>query len=249
MLKRLAKRAVKPIVGAMGYEIRLAQRSTADGQHTQIRTHATYSPWILDAEFGRVFSIIQQNTLVDQYRCYELWSLIAQLRDVEGNFLEVGVWNGGTGTLIARQALNIAPHARVYLCDTFKGVVKANAQDPMYRGGEHGDASRANVEQLLRRAGVGNATILVGIFPDDTAARISAEPFRFCHVDVDVYTSAQLTTEWVWDRLAVGGIIVYDDYGFFGCDGVRSYVDGLRGRSDLRMVYNLNGHAVVVKIR
>jgi O-methyltransferase len=249
MLKRFAKRALQPVVAAMGYEIRLKDRVTPDGQYSAIRTSATYSPWNTDAHFQRVFDLIRSHTLVDQLRCYELWMLLEQLGEVPGAFLEVGVWNGGTGTLIATQARAIDPQAPVYLCDTFAGVVKADANDPMYKGGEHRDASRASVERLLARAGLDNVTILQGIFPDDTSSRIPEQPFRFCHVDVDVYTSARQTTEWVWDRLTPGGIIVYDDFGFFGCDGVRSYVESLRGRADLRLIYNLNGHAVAVKIR
>jgi O-methyltransferase len=137
----------------------------------------------------------------------------------------------------------------VYLCDTFAGVVKADVNDPRYRGGEHRDASRATVERLLARLQLDNVTILQGVFPDETAARIPPHPFRFCHVDVDVYQSAKETTEWIWDKLVPGGIIVYDDYGFYGCDGVRTFVESQRGLGDRVTLYNLNGHAIVVKTR
>ena len=249
MLRRVLKQTVKSVVGALGYQVVPADRTTADGLYGAVRTHTIYSPWNTDAEFSRIFDLIQPQTLVDRYRCYELWSLVEQVRHLQGSLLEVGVWNGGTGALIARQANRTSPGSRTYLCDTFKGVVKANAEDPRYRGGEHSDASRANVERLLARVGATDVTILEGIFPDDTAAQIPPGPFKFCHVDVDVYQSAKETTEWVWGRLVPGGIIVYDDYGFFGCDGVRTYVDAQRGRTDLVVLYNLNGHAVIVKIR
>ncbi len=52
----------------------------------------------------------------------------------------------------------------------------------------------------------------------------------------------------MWPRLPVRGIVVYDDYGFFGCDGVRTYVDAQVGQPDRLVLYNLNGHAVNVKI-
>jgi O-methyltransferase len=248
MVKRFVKRALTPIVAAMGFEIRLIERTTADGSHASIRPNATYSPWNTDAAFRRVHDLIRPNTLVDQYRCYDLWTLLAQLRGVPGAFLEVGVWNGGSGTLIATRAAELDAAAPVYLCDTFTGVVKATADDPIYRGGEHSDAARANVERLLDRAGLRNVTILQGIFPDDTAARIPDQSFRFGHIDVDVFASAQQTFEWLWPRLSPGGVVVFDDYGFFGCDGVRSFVDSLRGRNDLREIYNLNGHAILVKV-
>jgi O-methyltransferase len=246
MLRRLGKLTVKPALAALGYEIRLADRSTADGRYGSIRTSATYTPWNVDTEFQRVFALAHDKTLADVFRCYELWSLVGQVAHLPGACLEVGVWNGGTASVIARRAQLTRPGAPVYLCDTFTGVVKADVEDPHYKGGEHHDASKATVERLLERVGA-TATILEGIFPDQTAARIPEQPFCFCHVDVDVYRSARETTEWVWPKMPVGGVVVYDDYGFFGCDGVRSYVDTLVGLPDRAVVYNLNGHAIVVK--
>src|SRR5688572_8242113 len=101
MLRRIARMTVKPIVKALGYEVRLADRSTPDSRYGPIRTSATYTPWNVDREFSRVFDTVQESTLVDRYRCFELWSLVAQVRHLEGGLLEVGVWNGGTGALIA----------------------------------------------------------------------------------------------------------------------------------------------------
>jgi O-methyltransferase len=44
------------------------------------------------------------------------------------------------------------------------------------------------------------------------------------------------------------GIVVFDDYGFFGCEGVTAFVDReLRGQPRQIVLHNLNGHAVVVK--
>jgi O-methyltransferase len=243
------KRSVKRLATRAGYEVRGLHRMTPDGSQEALHPIATYSPWNTDAEFSRLFEIIKRQTLVDRYRCFDLWSLVGQVQHLEGSILEVGVWKGGTGALISRRAQLFPTPAHVYLCDTFAGVVKASDRDDMYRGGEHADASRAEVEALLARVGAGNATILEGIFPDDTAHRISAGPFRFCHIDVDVYESARQTTEWVWDRLVPGGIIVYDDYGFFGCEGVRAFVDEQANRGDRVSIYNLNGHATVIKLR
>ena len=41
---------------------------------------------------------------------------------------------------------------------------------------------------------------------------------------------------------------MFDDYGFFGCEGVAAFVDReLRGQPGQIVLHNLNGHAVVVK--
>jgi O-methyltransferase len=56
-------------------------------------------------------------------------------------------------------------------------------------------------------------------------------------------------TEWIWGRLVIGAIVVYDDYGFAGCEGITKLVNDERRRSDRIVVHNLNGHAVVVKFK
>jgi O-methyltransferase len=177
-----------------------------------------------------------------------LWQLVAEASKLPaGDLIEIGVWRGGTGGLIAARCAELALNSQVYLCDTFKGVVKAGGGDGVYGGGEHSDTSIPIVSDLMRKLMVSNATILEGIFPDATSHLISQQAFRFCHIDVDVYQSAKDCMEWLWPRLLPGGIIVYDDYGFQRCEGVTRCVNEQRGCSDRTIIHNLNGHAVVIK--
>ncbi len=212
--------------------------------HSRVQPAATYSPWLSDAEFLAAYERIRRNTLVDQYRCYELWQLARQSVSVEGAILEVGVWRGGTGCLLALAA----PSKTVYLCDTFAGVVNAGERDTRYLGGEHADTSEDVARKLLASAGVTNAQILKGVFPAETAASV-ADPISLLHVDVDVYQSAKDTVEWALSRLLPGATIIFDDYGFFGCEGVTRYVHEIRVHlKNFVFLHNLNGHAVFVKM-
>ena len=208
---------------------------------------ATYSPWACDPSFLETYDAIAAHTLVDLYRCYELWSLVEQSRKLSGCLIEVGVWRGGSGTLIAGRASGCGIADTVYLCDTFGGVVKASESDSSYRGGEHSDTSRRTVEKLLGSRNLTNTRILEGVFPEETGALVEDSTFRFCHIDVDVYRSARDAAEWLWPRIVPGGIVVYDDYGFEGCAGVTRFVDEQASCTDRIVVRNLNGHAVVVK--
>jgi O-methyltransferase len=195
-----------------------------------------------------MWSEFSKDTLVDHMRCYELWQLIPQVVALDGCLIEVGVWRGGTGALIAYQARRARIASPVYLCDTFTGIVKASDRDPHYSGGEHADASREHVQRLLTRHDLTNAVLLEGIFPDDTASQIPEERVRFCHIDVDVYQSARDVLEWVWPRLVPGGAIVFDDYGFATTPGVTRLVDEQRPVDDRFVVHNLNGHGIIVKM-
>lgn len=220
----------------------------ANYPYEELRPRNEYAPWKGDQEFLQVFNAIRNYTLVDQYRAYSLWSCVEQVSSIKGALIEVGVWQGGTGALIASQAAKYGIAEKVYLCDTFSGVVKASKEfDNAYRGGEHSDTSESVVRTLVQQLGLGNVKILKGIFPDETAADIVEPAFRLCHIDVDVYLSAKHVFEWVWERMEVGGVVVFDDYGFMACQGVTQLVNELKHRSDLFFSYNLNGQAIIVK--
>ena len=213
---------------------------------------ANYSPWSADVEFGRVYQHIVGATQVDVARCYELWTLLPQTSHLPGAILEVGVWRGGTGALLAAREYATAERelrapAVVHLADTFRGVVKAGPMDDYYGGGEHADADRAGVEELVASLKLDNVRILEGVFPEETADEVDEDMIRFCHVDVDVYQSAKDVVDWVWQRMPVGGILVYDDYGFYGCEGVTALGNEEFQKPDRVMIHNLNGHGIVIK--
>lgn len=233
-------------------DIPVAPRYQYPPAYGEVLPLANYAPWQADEAFRRVYDEISHATQVDISRCYELWTLIPQTAQLPGAILEVGVWRGGTGALLAARAETTtspgaAGQATVYLADTFQGVVKAGPKDDYYRGGEHADASAAQVAELLTGLQIRNARILEGVFPEETAAQIAEEAIRFCHIDVDVYQSARDTLEWVWPRMAVGGVVVYDDYGFYGCEGVTALGNEDFDRPDRIMIHNLNGHGILVK--
>ena len=213
--------------------------------HHRILPHATYSPWLLDEGFQTVYQYIKSHTLVDIYRCYELWTLGQQLSHVPGNFLEVGVWRGGTGALLA-SAVKANTEKHVYLADTFQGVVKASGDDTVYVGGEHADTSSTLVSELLKGLGLSNFTLLEGIFPDQTANRFKGT-LALLHCDVDVYSSAKDVVEWGIPLLGHGGALVFDDYGFSGCEGVTKLANELRADKRFIFIHNLNGHAIFIK--
>ena len=94
-------------------------------------------------------------------------------------------------------------------------------------GGEHADTSESIVLNLAERLSLRNVKLLRGIFPEDTSQEIRGR-IALLHCDVDVYRSAQDVVNWAMPRLSNGGVIVFDDYGFSGCEGITSWVNELR---------------------
>lgn len=249
--KSIFKELGKTVLLKFGYEIAYLESEPEQiKEYGPIDTYATYSPWNTDRVFAEAYEKMKDHTLVDQYRCYELWSLAGQTAKLsEGSILEVGVWRGGTGALIAKSAQLNGVREKIYLCDTFTGVVKTGGQDSAYSDGEHSDATREGVEQLFREEfNLNNFEILERIFPEDTGERVKELKFRLCHIDVDVYQSSKDTVDWIWDRLVPNGIIVFDDYGYVRTDGITRHVNELWQDKDKYVFYNLNGHAIVMKL-
>ena len=257
------KTILKSIISKTGYQIvrrvkpqlpvqeEYRGRYQVDGLEFDFVTpYATYAPWYQDAEFMETYSKIKNHTLVDIFRCHELWEIAGTIHNLDNSasFIEVGVWRGGTAAIIAKKLSILQARNSFYLADTFKGVVKASDKDFSYNGGEHADTSIEIVKELLDDK-YDNLKIIVGIFPDETAHLIDpGEKFGFCHIDVDVYESAKDIVDWIWKRLIPGGIIVFDDYGFSSCTGIIKYVNEQKKLNDRIILHNLNGHAIMIKV-
>ncbi|MFP4114736.1 MAG: TylF/MycF/NovP-related O-methyltransferase [Spirochaetota bacterium] len=240
----------------------MADQSRTNTQQQQGRTYppgygaiepvSNYRPWDVDDEFRDVYELVRDHTMVDVYRLWTLWFVAKQVPG--GDVLEVGSWRGGSGTVIARALMSRHREAEssssaptVFLADTFAGVVKAGTRDTYYKGGEHANTSLDTVQELLVRAGVDAVRLLAGIFPEDRGHEIADRRFALCHIDVDVYQSAKDTFEWAWPRMIPGGVVVFDDYGFYGCEGVTAYVEELAQAGGLTVVPSLSGQAIVTR--
>ncbi len=222
-------------------------QSNSDLRYSVVVPGASYSPWLSDTPFLAAYEVLKSNTMVDLYRCYELWTLVGQCARLGGDILEVGVWRGGTGCLMAVRAGLMGSSAKVYLADTFSGVVKAGVMDPSYKGGEHADTSVDFVLKSMEALGLKNVDLLVGIFPEDTGKIVEDRRFSLCHIDVDVYSSAADVLDWVWPRLLPGGVVVFDDYGTIETGGMTRLINERIGTPNSIIIHNLNGHAVMVK--
>jgi O-methyltransferase len=250
------KAIFKWIFNYFGYDIKLIEKKKympfeINGyNYSVIKSSSDYSPWLGDKYFLKLYSEIKDNTLVDILRCFELWELTEYVHSLNkvAAIIEVGVWRGGTAAIIGSKLNKLDSTVSFYLADTFVGVAKASNEDAFYIGGEHADTDVNFVTKWLNPF-YKNYKILQGIFPNDTANSIPEyEVFSLCHIDVDVYESAKDIVEWIWDRIIVGGVIVFDDYGFHTCNGITKFVNAQKLLKGRIVLHNINGHAIIVKL-
>lgn len=212
--------------------------------HDHVHSYPYDAPWLEDTEFCKLFEIIKNNTLIDRVRCYSIYCLAYQVRDLSGEVLEVGVWRGGSAGILT----TCLPKKTIFLADTFDGVVKSSEWEH-YQNGVHKDTNLNLVEQFLQFSlGVNNYHVLEGVFPDQTESYIMGNQWSFVHIDVDVYLSAKGVFYSIWDSVVPGGIVVFDDYGFFtACNGIKRFIEEICFDKDKLFIHNLNGHAYIIK--
>lgn len=120
-----------------------------------------------------------------------------------GDIVEVGVYRGGSATLLAEIAR--AKGCRLHLFDTFRGMPFAGVDDKHQVGDFH-DTSLAAVREL-----VPDALFYPGVFPSTLLEFWAARPLSFVHCDVDQYESTRSVIEHLWPPIVLGGIMWFDD--------------------------------------
>lgn len=154
-------------------------------------------------------------------RKYLLYNLLADtLPRSSGEIAECGVYRGGTAIILAELAQQSG--RTVHLFDTFGGMPKTNPELDLHKEGDFSGTSLEDVRAYL--AGVENVRFHPGIVPQ-TLQAVKEERFCFVHVDLDIYDAIKSATEFFYERLESGGVIVFDDYGWPSCPGARAAVD------------------------
>jgi len=201
------------ILGALGYEIRRIGAAAAP------QNAPGYFPWRDEGgEFEGYYALAEPRTLVSADRCYVLYRLLLQARHLEGDVWECGVYAGGTAAMLAALVRDKAPGKKLYLFDTFEGMPEVDATRDLHARGDFADTS---LEAVERYVGDGPSVFRKGRIPE-TFAGLEPARIALAHVDVDIYRSVMDCLEFIWPRLAIGGFVVLDDYGFPTCPGARA---------------------------
>ena len=159
-----------------------------------------------------------ENTLITGDRLSAIVKLLRTIPD-EGVIIEAGVYKGGSLKTIAETV----PNREVIGFDTFEGMPEQmwNKEEP-HQPGDFSDVSITFVKRFLNQNN--NVTLVKGLFPFSADA-YEHEKIAFAHLDLDFYESTKEALEWIWPRLVDGGIIVFDDYDWPNCPGVRKAIE------------------------
>ncbi|HUB25876.1 MAG TPA: TylF/MycF/NovP-related O-methyltransferase [Tepidisphaeraceae bacterium] len=182
-----------------------------------------FAPWEGMADFERVYQLARPHTLVSRDRCYILWRTLKQALRIEGDFVECGVFRGGTALLAASTiSQQSGGERKLHLFDSFRGLPSDTNSSERFSAGDFSRTSVSEVSAIL------SPYPLVSIHPGFIPGTFADAPVRaiaWAHVDVDLYQSVTDCIEWIYPHLAAGGYLIFDDYGFPSCPGARRAVD------------------------
>src|SRR5882757_8401528 len=141
--------------------------------------------------------------------------------NIQGHFIETGVWRGGACILMrgVLAAYGISDR-KVYAADSFQGLPPPDAANyPHDQGSDLHTikelaVSREEVERNFKAYGLLDEQVefLEGWFKD-TLPKVSEENFSLIRLDGDLYESTMQALQSLYPRLSPGGFVIIDDYG------------------------------------
>lgn len=201
----------------------------------------------LPADFDKktlaTYKKVKPYTMTTPERIASLCNAVNYLvkNNVAGDFVECGVWRGGSTMAAIDTLMNAGDTSRdIYLYDTFEGMSEPTELDKVFTGtaanelmetSDKNDASsvwcysaieevQQNVQSLQYPA---NKVHYVKGKVEDTIPGTLPAKIALLRLDTDWYESTAHELKHLYPLLVPGGVIIIDDYGHW--EGARKAVD------------------------
>ena len=188
------------------------------------------------------------NAIINNYRVkwisrfMHFERLLEQVADVEGAIVECGVGAGRSLFDFSVISNAMGRPRRIIGYDTFRGIPDATAVDGEWNSkiGGWWNFSQNQVRENLEAAGLDAKSISKIAFVEGelrtTLPAYDAGPIALLHLDVDIYESYKAALELLYDHVAPGGVIAFDEYRQDAWPGATKAIDEFfEGRAE-RMV-------------
>jgi O-methyltransferase len=188
-----------------------------------------------DVTFMGLFSQCRAYTMTSVERMYSLYLSLNYVIDnnVGGDFVECGVWKGGSSMLISLflKQKGITDR-KIYLYDTFEGMSEPSEMDKTSNGELASvllkDQEKENEESIwcyssieevknnLHLTGypLENIIFVKGKVEDTLAGNLPGK-LAILRLDTDWYESTKIELELLYPLLNLNGIMIIDDFGFW----------------------------------
>jgi O-methyltransferase len=180
-------------------------------------------------EFSALYRQVRGHTMCSNRRLRGLYRAMQYVvsHNISGDVVECGTARGGSAALMALTLRRLKSPRRIWLFDTFEGLPAPTAQDPDFEiANLFAGSCVGSLEEVLaffKRLNIAEEAVFVkGLF-QQTLPSSSVEQIAALHVDGDWYESVKTCLDALYDRVADGGMIQFDDYGYW--QGARKAID------------------------
>ena len=174
------------------------------------------------------YHIFNSNNLLNAIYWWEFFREI-NFNEVEGDIVECGVGRGRS--LITLCAINrlVAQYydskqRKIFALDSFEGFPEPHKFDLSKRNPKKGEWSMSpnrqfeysitSIEKVLKLAEVDVDVNFVKGFFDKTTLNLHVNKIAILHLDGDLYESIKFPLDNLWNKVSLGGIIVFDDFSY-----------------------------------
>ena len=200
-----------------------------------------------DLTLARTLYQVSTHTMTRPTRAIALWKLCKEIlrTNIPGDFVECGVWMGGSAGLmaVALERFDIGKPRMLHLFDSFEGLPAPGEKDGNKAAGYW--MNSANSEFLTTQRCVAGAATVCSLLHErlgfsvervvihkgwfqDTLPGLGPEPqcIAVLRLDGDWYESTKICLEHLYERVSRGGVILLDDY--YCWEGCRKATDEFR---------------------
>jgi hypothetical protein len=230
------KTLIKKIVKKLGYDLR--PNNTFDN---------SFAPDATDEEKA-VYEMVKPFTMTGISSVINLIGAVRHIIEnkIEGDFVECGVWRGGSMMTAALTLKSLNEIDRnLFLYDTFSGMVAPTDKDRQFDGktaaqvwrensdGAWCDASLQDVKNNMNLTGYpSNKIHYVEGKIEETIPQIVPKKIALLRLDTDWYESTKHELEYLYPLLVPGGILIIDDYGHWS--GSKTATDEFFARQNFK---------------
>ena len=184
------------------------------------------------------FSKIEKVTV---WRLYILLYFAEVASKVDGDFVEFGCYTGHTAESLIKKLDFQKTNKKYYLYDLFEwnkgdghSHLPAHDTDTMYK------------DVVDRFAGYPFVQIIKGSVPDSFSQGFP-EKIAFAHIDMNNAAPEAGALERVLPVLSRGGVVVFDDYGWWGYSEQKMALDPIAKKHNLKILELPTGQALLIK--
>ena len=152
-------------------------------------------------------------------RFFHFEFLLKQIDDVEGHIVECGVGPGRSIFAFSIITQSMTRPREIWGFDTFEGIPPPSIEDGKTNAHKTGwwSHSQKQVVELLQFNGIDRSFIAenIKLVPGGFSKSLpeyDGGPIALLHLDIDFYESYKTVLEALYDHVAPGGIIAFDEY-------------------------------------